>query len=557
MAYQLGEMSAAVTLDVSQYNRKMNQLPQTGAGIFKKLAGLAAGYFSARQIAGFAVSSIAAFRDMEEATSKFNVTFKNVATSANRVANELTNVYGLSTQSAKTMLANTGDLLIGFGFSSKAAIDLAEQTAKLGIDLASFNNYAGGARGAAEALTKGMLGETESLKALGIVIRQDSDEYKNMVAQMKRTKGVTDQQAQAMAVLELATKQSGNAIGDYLRPGETLAQQQSMMVENFLELKAAAGAFLAELFNVPGAMKSVNDTLKSITSYIKTTSAEWVYAFQYVWAEIEAGAKTVWAFIEPAVSYVGEIVMRLIENIQTGFQNVVSVGGWVFENLGTFVSNFGKLAGALGEDILNVFMNLPGESLDTFFALGKGICEILANVGKNIWNVLSGKMSLKEAVADSLATSSETAKQTLGDVEEANRKLFSELGSNTDKVLREIGATPFPELKMPVNPFVDPANMIEEYSNIGSKLDEINRDKLREQQEAEARYREKLNQKPDADKNDDGQPDNASTATNKAVGTFIAASLAQLMGSSTPEKETAKSAKNIEKKLDKMNPVYS
>lgn len=92
---------------------------------------------------------------MEEATSKFNVTFRNMLKSAEKAANELVTVYGLSRQSARQMLADTGDLLIGFGFSSKAALELASATARLGIDLASFNNYAGGAKGAAEALTKG------------------------------------------------------------------------------------------------------------------------------------------------------------------------------------------------------------------------------------------------------------------------------------------------------------------------------------------------------------------------------------------------------------------
>ena len=79
MAYQLGEMSAAVTLDVSEFDNKMDRLPRKGESVFKKMAGLAAAYFSTRQILGFVVQSVAAFRDMEEATSKFNVTFRFTA----------------------------------------------------------------------------------------------------------------------------------------------------------------------------------------------------------------------------------------------------------------------------------------------------------------------------------------------------------------------------------------------------------------------------------------------------------------------------------------------
>lgn len=555
MAYQLGEMSAAVTLDVSEFDNKMDQLPRKGESIFKKMAGLAAAYFGTKQILGFALSSILAFRDMEEATSKFDVTFRNVAKSANKVADELINTYGISTQSAKSMLSSTGDLLIGFGFSSKAALNLAEKTAKLGIDLASFNNYAGGAEGAAEALTKGLLGETESLKSLGIVIRQDSDEYRNMVAKMKQTKGVTEQQAQAMAVLELATRQSTNAIGDFLRPGMTLAQQQAIFAHNFREMQTAAGKFLVELFNIPAAMKWVNDTIKSITAYIKSRTAEWIYALQYVWAEIEAGAKIVWALVQPLASYLGSVILQHIENLQIGFRNVVSAGAWAFENLGAFAANFGKLAAAVGKDVLNVFLNLPGAILDTFVALGKGIFEILSSVGKNIWNVLSGKMSIGEALSASLDGVTGTFDKTMSEIGAANNKLLTELGSNTDKALKEIGATPFPELEMMVNPFVDPSKMVEQYANIGKTLDQINRDKLKDQQAAEERLRAKLAKEEKSDNGDTARSSDA-TATGKAVGTFVAASLAQLMGSSTPEKETANNTRKIVKKMDKMTPVY-
>ena len=556
MAYQLGEMSAAVTLDVSEFDNKMDRLPRKGESVFKKMAGLAAAYFSTRQILGFVVQSVAAFRDMEEATSKFNVTFRNMLKSAEKAANELVTIYGLSRQSARQMLADTGDLLIGFGFSSKAALELASATARLGIDLASFNNYAGGAKGAAEALTKGMLGETDSLKALGIVIRQDSDEYRNMVARMKQAKGVTDQQAQAMAVLTLATQQSGNAIGDYLRPGETLAQQGAMFAENFREMKAAAGEFLSELLNIPAAFGQVNSIIRTATDFIKKNTAEWVYSLQYVWAEIEAGAKIVWALVQPLASYLGSVVLQVIEDLQIGFRNFVSMGAWAFENIGTFAANFGKLALSIGKDLLNYFLNWYQGLWNVAATFGKGIFDVWVKSFQNTLNVITGKMSITEAIKSNFSAIGDVLSQTASQSGEAVNKLLTELGSNTEKTLKEIGATPFPELEMMVNPFVDPSKMVEQYANIGKTLDQINRDKLKAQQDAEERLRAKLAREEKSDKGDTARSNDA-TATGKAVGTFVAASLAQLMGSSTPEKETANNTRKIVKKMDKMTPVYS
>ena len=70
------------------------------------------------------------------------------------------------------MLGSTGDLLTGMGATAETALDLSTKTQRLAVDLASFSNYQGGAKGASEALTKAMLGERESVKALGIVISE-------------------------------------------------------------------------------------------------------------------------------------------------------------------------------------------------------------------------------------------------------------------------------------------------------------------------------------------------------------------------------------------------
>lgn len=261
MALNLGVMNAAVALDDGDFNRKMNQLPNTAEGSFKKVAALAAGYLTFRATFALATNALTEFSALEEANNKFMNVFRRIPGTSVQVAKALQRDFGLSEQSAKDMLSATGDLLTGFDFTQEAALRLSDQAARLGADLASYTNYEGGAKGAALALTSAMLGETEKAKALGVVIRQDSEEFINLVTKYQDTEGATLMQAKAMAALTIATNQSKNAIGDWSRPGETWAQTQMKIAENTRTATAAVGEWLASAGHP--LTKSYNDLLKA------------------------------------------------------------------------------------------------------------------------------------------------------------------------------------------------------------------------------------------------------------------------------------------------------
>ncbi len=162
----------------------------------------------------------------EEAFNKFSVTFQAVGEEAELVAKDLRDNFGLSEKAAKELLAGTGDLLTGFGFSGAAALDMSEQVNKLAVDLASFQNV--DIKRASEAVTKGLLGETESMKLLGIVVRQNDKAFIALVESLQRTEKVSLQQAKAMATLRIAQQQSKNSIGDFGRTSASAANQMRL-----------------------------------------------------------------------------------------------------------------------------------------------------------------------------------------------------------------------------------------------------------------------------------------------------------------------------------------
>ena len=272
MSLNLGIMSAAVTLDDKDYRSTLAGLESSSQKSFSKIAAYAASYLSLRAISQFAISTIKTFSDLEEETNKFSVVFAGLGSETSRILKQMRTDFGLSELAAKRMLAGTGDMLTGFGFDKDVALALSEGAAKLGADIASFSNYAGGAEGATSALTKAMLGEAESAKMLGVVIRQDSDEYKDMIKQAMTTgvridalgktfKVQSEQQAKAVAALALAYQQSPNAIGDFVRSQDSISNQQRILQNNFEQLTATIGGDLAPAYK--NIVSSANSLLSA------------------------------------------------------------------------------------------------------------------------------------------------------------------------------------------------------------------------------------------------------------------------------------------------------
>jgi hypothetical protein len=217
-------------------------------------------------------ASLGAASDAEETASKFETVFSAISVQAQESFKTLRNEYGLSSTASKQLLGDTGDLLSGFGFSQESALDLATQVAKLGVDLASFTNFSGGAKGASEALTKALLGERESVKALGIAILDE--DVKKQVA-INTAKGLTfetERQAQAYATLDIALAQSKNSIGDFSRTSDQFANQQRIASERIQEVSESLGkVFLPLATKVAGIVIEAANSFNELSDSTKET----------------------------------------------------------------------------------------------------------------------------------------------------------------------------------------------------------------------------------------------------------------------------------------------
>lgn len=386
----------------------------------------------ARKAIDFGKGSISAFSDLQEETNKFNVVFQGTGIKSKKVVDELIAGYGASELSAKKMLAATGDLLTGLGVERDVSLELAEATAKLGSDLASFSNYAGGAEGAAMALTKGMLGERESMKMLGIVIREDDEAYKALQKQAMTT-GVTidalgktfkvssEQQAKAAATIALAYKQSPNAIGDFSRSMDSIANSGRILNNRFLDLKIAVGGFLNDLANVGSAKGEFAEFIGDITKFIKKNSDEWAYVIKSFALGIKLAIKQTAAIFKP-----------LFTGISAGFQNIVTIGQW-------FNDNWSKIWNNGFEIVKAVFLDI-WEYIKWFWGPDGMITGFFVTAGKAIWEAL--KVGIKGGDVGKVFTEA-----FQGYIDKNVVAGFAKQGKNIEAAMAKAGISAFPTLK--------------------------------------------------------------------------------------------------------------
>jgi hypothetical protein len=175
---------------------------------------------------------------------------------------------GLTKSEATGLAANFGDLLIPMGFTR-------EQAAKMSTDVVglsgALSQWSGGTKSAAEVseiLAAAMLGETDSLKSLGIAIGAADIEARLLKNGQDKLTGAALEQAKALATQQLIMEKSTDAQAAYKTSGGTLLGQQAKLTATFKELREKGvkaltpvlGRLMGGVSNLIGQMRTGTGT---------------------------------------------------------------------------------------------------------------------------------------------------------------------------------------------------------------------------------------------------------------------------------------------------------
>ena len=248
MADYIGRLVYEITGDTSGMTRSLGEA-KGSASVFStfmggwavKVAGIIGSAFAINKLVDWNKKMLEAASAANETASRFGGTFVTAIKKANAAVADLTSQYGFSTQAAQDAMSTTGGLVKTLGATDDQAAEMAETVAKLGADMASYVNYAGGAKGAADALTRALLGETDAAKGLSLSLGDES--LAAYARSMGKTVDSLNSVEKAQLRLNLAMSQASamGAVGDMIKTAAGYANTLRAVESKIEDAEAKAG----------------------------------------------------------------------------------------------------------------------------------------------------------------------------------------------------------------------------------------------------------------------------------------------------------------------------
>ena len=207
------------------------------------------------------VASVKLASDLTETLGKTEVVFGDLSDTVIAWSETSVESMGLAQETALNMASTYGDLGTAMGLSVDEAANMSMSLVQLGADMASFKNIS--IERANVALQAIYTGETESLKAMGIVMTEANLEQFAMAQGCEKTYKSMSQTEKVMLRYKYVMSMTTNAQGDFVRTGDSLANQSRKLGENIKQLGASFGKTLEP--SITSAISTINGLVSWIS----------------------------------------------------------------------------------------------------------------------------------------------------------------------------------------------------------------------------------------------------------------------------------------------------
>lgn len=226
--------------------------------------------------------------DAVESRNLIEVSFGSMIGAADAWAKNLSDNLGLNRFETEKMAGTLFNMTTGMGFAKEAAFDMSTGVVKLAADMSSFRNIP-----MEEALTKiraGLVGEAEPLKAIGILVDDNTIKTYAYTAGIAKQGAELTQQQKVLARWGAILQQTKNDQGDLARTIESPANQLRIMKSRIEEAATALGMSLVPM------MTSAIGVISKAVPYIQA-AVEW---FIDLPGPVKAGAVALLAIVAAA-----------------------------------------------------------------------------------------------------------------------------------------------------------------------------------------------------------------------------------------------------------------
>lgn len=275
------ELQVLITANTNELRKEINKANKNISGLQKSASKSANGVSTAFKklktgiitlgIGRVIKDSITSGMDAIESDSLFETSLGASADAVRAWSDEVSNVLGLS---AVAMRKNTGviyNMTSSMGVAEDNALKMSKGISLLSEDMASFYNL--DSTEAFNKLRAGLTGETEPLKALGILVDE------NTVKQVAYSEGIAEvgseltQQQKVLARYVAILNQTGNAQGDLARTINSPANQLRILKQQVQNLGIALSNFLMPVLNavlpyITAFTKVITQAITGLASFL-------------------------------------------------------------------------------------------------------------------------------------------------------------------------------------------------------------------------------------------------------------------------------------------------
>lgn len=213
-------------------------------------------------IAEFGKSCVNSASDVEELKNVTEQVFEGITDEVESFSKYMASAMGRSTYDMTKYISEMGAVIKGLGgFNTSQIKEMSEQLGVLAVDIASFSNIDD--EQAFNALRGGIVGETESLKRLGIVIND------TVMAQYALSKGYKDSwqnmdaSTKTMLRYQAIMEKTSFMQGDAIRTIGSYANQVKSLKGNYENLQAVIGEKLKG--KVTPAVSGISKLIESLS----------------------------------------------------------------------------------------------------------------------------------------------------------------------------------------------------------------------------------------------------------------------------------------------------
>ena len=352
-----------------------------------KLLGSIAVVFSVKGIADFAKDCVGVASNVEEMQNKFDVVFQGMTDEVENWAQTFADSIGRNKNDIKGYLADNQNMFVGMGMTREAAAGLSEDLVSLSLDLASFNNLQEDQ--AVNAMSKAIMGESESAKTLGAVLNDNTRAMAMQEMGLSGTFQALDEATKMQVNYTAILMQSSDAVGDCARSLDSYKGRQIQLNSSIAELKEFIGGQLLPVFAI--FLGYINNGVKALTAFAKkvlgATQEEnrLLNAFNRVHAVVKR--------LQPAID-------RMMQTLSNGAKKGIDFVKGIVDKLGGIENALKLLALVAGAFVIAMNWTKIMSGAKAFITMLKGIGKLFSVANLKILAVVAVIVILALIVED-------------------------------------------------------------------------------------------------------------------------------------------------------------